>query len=269
MGRGEYRTNYMISSKWRDMNQKVRRFNGIYSQKWQTSRSGQSGAMIELESEDQYREEFNAPFTLKRSWELMRKCPNWIRIPTVQTSTSKRSKASSTDSPGTSDARIHINLNDLDEEEEDVYEIEDLTRPIVIDRAKTDRARTRRGSSSQTTSNYNQGIEHLSQRIGDFNELKRERQRLLTIPLSSPLRSSSHPLHLHIPFRSPLSNNINDAPLKKPQSPVATYSRTTRAQFVTGLTDLSLQVSLLDWNIGLCFPHLAVVILALAFQVLL
>ncbi|KAD4385992.1 hypothetical protein E3N88_26161 [Mikania micrantha] len=65
MGHGEYRTNDMLSSKWRDMNQKVRKFNGIYSQKWQTRRSGQSDAMIELESEDQYREEFNAPFTLK------------------------------------------------------------------------------------------------------------------------------------------------------------------------------------------------------------
>ncbi|KAD5803474.1 hypothetical protein E3N88_14834 [Mikania micrantha] len=66
MGREEYRTNDMLSSKWRDMNLKVRKFNEIYSQKWQTRRSGQSDAMIELEAEDQYREEFNAPFTLKR-----------------------------------------------------------------------------------------------------------------------------------------------------------------------------------------------------------
>ncbi|KAL8240764.1 hypothetical protein R6Q59_014119 [Mikania micrantha] len=106
----------MISSKWRDMNQKVKRFNVIYSQKLRTRWSGQSDVMIESESDDQYREEFNAPFTLKRSWEIMRKCPNWVRIPTVQTSASKRSKASSTDSPGTSDARVQINLNDLDEE---------------------------------------------------------------------------------------------------------------------------------------------------------
>ncbi|KAL8223843.1 hypothetical protein R6Q57_019318 [Mikania cordata] len=125
MGRGEYRTNDMISSKWRDMNQKVRRFNGIYSQKWQTRRSGQSDAMIEIESEEQYREEFNAPFMLKQSWEIMRKCPNWVRIPIVQTSVSKRSKSSLTDSPGTSDARVHINLNNLNEEEEDDKEIED------------------------------------------------------------------------------------------------------------------------------------------------
>ncbi|KAD6120279.1 hypothetical protein E3N88_11550 [Mikania micrantha] len=67
MGRGEYRTNDMLSSKWRDMNLKVRKFNGIYSQKWQTRRSGQSDAMIELEAEDQYREEFNAPFSLQRN----------------------------------------------------------------------------------------------------------------------------------------------------------------------------------------------------------
>ncbi|KAD4584252.1 hypothetical protein E3N88_21853 [Mikania micrantha] len=66
MGRGEYRTNDMLSSKWRDMNLKVRKFNGIYSQKWQTRRSGQSDAMIELEAEDQYRKEFNAPFSLQR-----------------------------------------------------------------------------------------------------------------------------------------------------------------------------------------------------------
>ncbi|KAD4584360.1 hypothetical protein E3N88_21961 [Mikania micrantha] len=71
MGRGEYRTNDMLSSKWRDMNLKVRKFNGIYSQKWQTRRSGQSDVMIELESKDQYREEFNAPFTLKRNLILL------------------------------------------------------------------------------------------------------------------------------------------------------------------------------------------------------
>ncbi|KAD1144211.1 hypothetical protein E3N88_11251 [Mikania micrantha] len=184
MGRGEYRTNDMLSSKWRDMNLKVRKFNGIYSQKWQTRRSGQSDAMIEREAEEQYREEFNAHFSLQRSWELMRKCPNWIRLETVQSSASKRSKTSSTDSPGTSDARVNINLNYLDEEEEDDdNEIEDLTRPIGRDRAKADQARARRGSSSQTTPDYNQGIEQLSQRIGDFNELKRECQRLVELQL--------------------------------------------------------------------------------------
>ncbi|KAL8227475.1 hypothetical protein R6Q57_015059 [Mikania cordata] len=85
--------------------------------------------------------------------------------------------------PGTSDARVHINLNELDLKEEDDDEIEDLTRPIGRDRAKTDRARARQDSSSQTTPDYNQGIEHLSQRIGDFNELKRERQRLVELQL--------------------------------------------------------------------------------------
>ncbi|KAD4584897.1 hypothetical protein E3N88_22498 [Mikania micrantha] len=67
MGRGEYRTNDMLSSKWRDMNLKVRKFNGIYSQKWQTRRSGQSDAMIERKAEEQYREEFNAHFSLQRN----------------------------------------------------------------------------------------------------------------------------------------------------------------------------------------------------------
>ncbi|KAL8249395.1 hypothetical protein R6Q59_006263 [Mikania micrantha] len=89
-------------------------------------------------------------------------------------------------SPGTSDARVNINLNDVDEEEEEEDnddEIEDLTRPTGRDRAKTDRARARRGSSSQSTPDYNQGIEQLSQRIGDFNELKRERQRLVELQL--------------------------------------------------------------------------------------
>ncbi|KAD4179561.1 hypothetical protein E3N88_28152 [Mikania micrantha] len=99
----------------------------------------------------------------------MKKCPNWVRIPTVQTRVSKRSKASSTDSPGTSDARVHIDLNDLDDEEEDDDEIEDLTRPIGRYRAKTDRAKARRGSSSQTTPDYNQGMENLSQRIRFLN----------------------------------------------------------------------------------------------------
>ncbi|KAD0812916.1 hypothetical protein E3N88_43673 [Mikania micrantha] len=82
MGRGEYRTNDMLSSKWRDMNLKVRKFNVIYSQKWQTRRSGQSDAMIELEAEDQYREEFNAPFSLQRTvvvcaWKMINMV--WLR----------------------------------------------------------------------------------------------------------------------------------------------------------------------------------------------
>ncbi|KAL8247829.1 hypothetical protein R6Q59_009045 [Mikania micrantha] len=105
----------------------------------------------------------------------MRKCPNWVRIPTVQPSASKRLKASSTDSPGSSDARL--------DEEEDDDEIEDLTRPIGRNRAKADRARARRGFSSQTTPDYNQGIENLYQRIGDFYELKRECQRLVELQL--------------------------------------------------------------------------------------
>ncbi|KAL8227030.1 hypothetical protein R6Q57_016862 [Mikania cordata] len=112
----------------------------------------------------------------------MRKCTNWVRIPTVQMSASKRSKASSTDSPDTSDARVQINLHELDEEEDD-NDIQDLTRPIGRDRAKTNRARARRGSSSQTTPDYNQGMENLSQRIGDFNKLKRERQQLVELQL--------------------------------------------------------------------------------------
>ncbi|KAL8266651.1 hypothetical protein R6Q59_003995 [Mikania micrantha] len=119
---------------------------------------------IESEAVDQFRQEFNAPFTLKRSWKIMRKCPNWVRIPTVQPSASKRPKASSTDSPCSSDARVQINLNELDEEEEeDDDEIDDLTRPIERDHAKTDRARARRGSSSQMTPDYNQRMKNLSQ----------------------------------------------------------------------------------------------------------
>ncbi|KAL8254952.1 hypothetical protein R6Q59_033173 [Mikania micrantha] len=128
-------------------------------------------------------------FQLSKAWVDVSEDPivvNYFlfRIPTVQTSASKRSKVSSTDSPGTSDARVQINLNELDEEEDDDDDdIEDLTRPIGRDRAKTDRARARRGFSSQTTSDYNQGMENLSQRIGDFNQLKRERQRLIELQL--------------------------------------------------------------------------------------
>ncbi|KAL8204796.1 hypothetical protein R6Q57_010419 [Mikania cordata] len=167
MGREKYRTNDMIYSKWRYMNQKKR----------QTRRSGQSDAMIENESEDQYQEEFNAPFTLKRSWEIMRKCHNWVRIPTVQTSASKRSKASSTDSPGTSDARVQINLNELDEEKEDDDDIEDLiVRLGEIVQKPTEQGRD--------------GALHLKRpRIITkewktyLNELKREHQRLVELQL--------------------------------------------------------------------------------------
>ncbi|KAL8228195.1 hypothetical protein R6Q57_015779 [Mikania cordata] len=112
----------------------------------------------------------------------MRKCPNWVRILTVQGSTSKRSKASFTNSPASSDARVQININDLDEEEEE-DELEDLTRPIGRDRAKVDGARARRAFSFQPIPDYTQGTENLSQKIGDFNELKRENQRLVVLQL--------------------------------------------------------------------------------------
>ncbi|KAL8263020.1 hypothetical protein R6Q59_024369 [Mikania micrantha] len=72
----------------------------------------------------------------------------------------KRSKASSTDSLCSSDARVQINLNELDEEEED--EIEDLTRPIGRDSAKADQARARRDSSSQTTPDYKRNVKLIS-----------------------------------------------------------------------------------------------------------
>ncbi|KAD5507539.1 hypothetical protein E3N88_15242 [Mikania micrantha] len=83
MGRGEYRTNDMLSSKWRDINLKVRKFNGIYSQKWQTRRSGQSDAMIEREAEEQYREEFNAHFSLQRNAKSLLATISLIVIPVI------------------------------------------------------------------------------------------------------------------------------------------------------------------------------------------
>ncbi|KAL8250568.1 hypothetical protein R6Q59_034261 [Mikania micrantha] len=95
-------------------------------------------------------------------------------------STLKRSKASDTDSPASSDARVQINLNDIDKEED---EIDDLTRPIERDRAKAERARAIPASSSQPIPDYTQGMDNLSQKIGDFNDLKRERQRLAELQL--------------------------------------------------------------------------------------
>ncbi|KAL8260046.1 hypothetical protein R6Q59_027999 [Mikania micrantha] len=101
-------------------------------------------------------------------------------IPTVQGSTSKRSKALSTDSLASSNDRVQINLNDLNEEKN---ELEDLTRPIGGDRAKADRARARRASSSQSIPDYTQGMDNLSQKIGDFNELRQKCQRLVELQL--------------------------------------------------------------------------------------
>ncbi|KAD7116630.1 hypothetical protein E3N88_03898 [Mikania micrantha] len=86
-------------------------------------------------------------------------------------SASKRSKASDTDSRASLDARVQINLNDLDEEED---ELEDLTRPIGRYHAKAERARARRASSSQPIPDYTQGMDNLSPKIDDFNDLKRE-----------------------------------------------------------------------------------------------
>ncbi|KAL8259341.1 hypothetical protein R6Q59_027294 [Mikania micrantha] len=109
MGRGSYRTNDMISGKWRDLQCKVAKFNGIWVQHHNNRKSGV----------DAYARE-NGPFAHIASWQVMRKSTKWHPVPKLQTS--KRTKTLSsgkyTTTQSDSTGRCFVNLNELDEEVE-------------------------------------------------------------------------------------------------------------------------------------------------------
>ncbi|KAL8252468.1 hypothetical protein R6Q59_036161 [Mikania micrantha] len=113
MGRGSYRTNDMISGKWRDLQRKVAKFNDIWVKHQNNRKSGENDESVMNEALMTYERE-NGPFGHIAPWQVMRKSIKWHPVPKLQTS--KRTKTSSSGKYMTtqsdSTGRCFVNLND-------------------------------------------------------------------------------------------------------------------------------------------------------------
>ncbi|KAL8232612.1 hypothetical protein R6Q57_002390 [Mikania cordata] len=72
MGRGDYRTNDMISGKWRNLQRKVTKFNGIWVQHHNNRKSGENDEAVMNEALMAYARE-NGSFAHIAPWQVMRK----------------------------------------------------------------------------------------------------------------------------------------------------------------------------------------------------
>ena len=168
MGRGEYRENDSISSKWTDINGRCHAFQEVYQRVVDNWASGSNDVDILKRA----LEEYNATrgnFTYLRCWELLRGSPKWATVPGMSSSRrrAKRSKTSSSVDPETptSDARNeYINLDDPAEEEE-------LPRPPG---RRTSR-RGGRGESSTGGGDLKGDFEEMNRRLQDLHELGKKR----------------------------------------------------------------------------------------------
>ncbi|KAL8240680.1 hypothetical protein R6Q59_014035 [Mikania micrantha] len=117
MGHDSYRTNDMISGKWRDLERKVAKFEGIWIQQHNNRKNGENDEMVMNNALMTYVRE-SRPFSHIAASQVMRKSKKLYPVPKLQTS--KRSKTSSsgkyTTTQSDSTDRCFLNLNESDEE---------------------------------------------------------------------------------------------------------------------------------------------------------
>ncbi|XP_023752780.1 uncharacterized protein LOC111901134 isoform X1 [Lactuca sativa] len=185
MGRDDYRTNHQLSSKWRDVNQKVAKFNDIYNNLLSQRGSDHSEADILRAALDEYRSEHNGTtFNHGSAWDVLKKSKKWVTTSVVDhTSGPKQTKTSdSNDYTTSSDACCLVDVNDEDDEiepEDDEIEPEEPRRPIR--RGKGNRA----SSSTLSGSGMDEKIDRLADKLEKFTstydqhlELEKEKIRI-------------------------------------------------------------------------------------------
>ncbi|KAL8237847.1 hypothetical protein R6Q59_018928 [Mikania micrantha] len=147
MDRDFYCTNDMISGKWRDLQRKIAKFNGIWIQHHNSRKSGENDETV------------------------VRKSTKWHHVPQLQTSkrtkTSLSGKYTTTQSDST--GRFFLNLNESDKEVE-----MDLPPPSPQRLA----GRNNKGKRPQVSSStdYKDTLETISESFQNFVDLQEQEQ---------------------------------------------------------------------------------------------
>ncbi|KAL8256528.1 hypothetical protein R6Q59_031595 [Mikania micrantha] len=171
MGRDSHRTNDMISGKWRDLQRKVVKFNGVWVQHHNNRKSGENDESVMNEALMTYARE-NGPFNLIAAWQVMRKSTKWHPVPKLQTS--KRTKTSSsgkyTTTQSDSTGRCFVNLNESDEEVE-----MDMPPPTSPQRPPGRNNKGKRPQASSST-DYKETLDTISESLQKFVDLQEQKQ---------------------------------------------------------------------------------------------
>ena len=124
------------------------------------------------------RREYNTKFptwNYHEVWMVLKDSPQWAAVPLM---TRKSSKKTTTHNPssgaGSSDARCHVDLNEIDDEDDDETPIEELARPPGRDRSKA-AARARGQTSGKSV--YEEKADQFSSQMRELLDLKFEAQK--------------------------------------------------------------------------------------------
>ncbi|KAL7593098.1 hypothetical protein Lser_V15G35524 [Lactuca serriola] len=133
-----YRNNDMLSGKWTQISRKCTKFNSIYNKLSSQRQSGANDFDVFRAAMEEYHVQMGHIFEYEKVWEIVRKDPKWIKMPTSSEQQSKRSRGSG--SFDVSDGHTNIDLNaDTDEipnEFDDIEEISPPRRTMGHDKAK-------------------------------------------------------------------------------------------------------------------------------------
>ncbi|KAL8257996.1 hypothetical protein R6Q59_030037 [Mikania micrantha] len=161
----------MISGKWRDLQRKVAKFNGIWVQHHNNRKSGENDESIMNEALMAYARE-NGSFAHIAPWQVMRKSTKWHLVPKLQTS--KRTKTSSfgkyTTTQSDSTGQCFVNLNESDEEVE-----MDMPPPTSPQRPPGRNNKGKRPQASSST-DYKDTLETISDSLQKFVNIQEQKQ---------------------------------------------------------------------------------------------
>ncbi|XP_021988677.1 glutathione S-transferase T3-like [Helianthus annuus] len=128
-GKGEHRYKDSISSKWTDINNKCHAFQEVYQQNYD-NRPSEEGDVGVLTSAMEEFKKTKGVFTYDKCWDLLRNNPKWAGVPTMTSSSRRKTKWSKTSSSVNPDTPISDACNvDLNVVVYDDEEVEELTQP--------------------------------------------------------------------------------------------------------------------------------------------
>lgn len=147
LGCDAYRSKHSLTTKYRDVNKLVTKFNELHHNLKTQHKNGQTDQNIFETALEKYRQENNGKaFKYVEFWKIIEPCGVWHDMNEEEKGApTKRTKTSESSCTKSSDARVQSGLN---EDDDDELELEELLRPIGRDKAK------RKGSSSSASGSY-------------------------------------------------------------------------------------------------------------------
>ncbi|KAJ0788852.1 putative glutathione transferase [Helianthus annuus] len=175
MGKGTYRENDSLSSKWTEISTQLTKFSGCLNKAKQNPKSGETEADILTNALVGYKSNMKADFRFMHCWEICKFHPKWSTVPigSETNSSSKRSRASSQAQSDTRDQEFEDLLDDSPSPNRPEH-----GRNASRRRAQKQTASPSTGSSGSRRGIYSDQLDDISCKLDTFNVFQQQRAEI-------------------------------------------------------------------------------------------